>query len=197
MPSKAKSCAHCGSTTPNCSELKLCGGVCGGSVAYCHRDCQRAQYPIHKKVCWKKAPTDMITIQHPENGLDLGLKAYHQKDGFGCSGLRLMFSDHLGEERTRPHVIEFFGEYNDEMGWTVEGLTGMDWDILTNPVHGEGERASLRVGEAVFNTTRYKVEVDTLIKAGIIKDTGKRINMGMYGPHPVCRINIPVYVPPP
>ena len=191
MSSKAKSCAQCGSTAAsNSPELKQCGGVCGGSVAYCHRDCQRAHFPIHKKVCWKKAPTDTITIPHPENGLELGLRAIHQKDGFGCSGLRLMFSDHLGEERTRPHVLEFFGKYDTE---TAEGFTTIDWEILTNPVYDVCERASLKTGEAVFNTTKAKVEVDALIKAGIIKDTGKRIKIGMYDPHPVCRINIPLY----
>jgi len=108
-----------------------------------------------------------------------------------------MFSDHLGEERTRPHVIEFFGEYDDEMGWNVEGLATNYWQILTNPVHDERERERLKAGEAVFNTTKAKIEVDALIEAGIIKDTGKRITLGMYDPHPVCRINIPLYVPPP
>lgn len=201
MSSPVESCAHCGfipsDSGTGSATLKKCLGICGGSVAYCNRDCQRAHYKIHKKVCWKKASIDTITIKHPTNGLDLGLKAYHQKDGFGCSGLRLMFSDHLGEERTRPQVVEFFGEYDPEMGWTEEGLTTIDWDILTSPVHDVYDRARLKVGEAVFNTSRNKVEVDALIEAGIITDTGKQIKIGMYNPHPVCRINIPVYIPPP
>ncbi len=192
MFSKAnRSCTYCGKT-----KAHACSGVCGGRVAYCNRECQRAHNPIHEKFCWKKAPTDTITIRHPRNRLDLGLKAYHQKDGFGCSGLVLMYSDHLGEERTRPHVIECFGEYNDAMGWNIEGLKNVCWGIVTSPVHGEVDRASLEPGEAVFNMTNAKVEVIQLMSMGIITWTGKLIKIGNFPPHPVCRINLPLFVPP-
>lgn len=191
MPEERK-CSNlsCNITGPS---LKSCGGICNGSVSYCSRECQREHFKIHKNICYKKARTDTLSVPHPQKGpsLPIPLKAYHVKDGFGKSALRLQYSRHLGETALNLFVIEYFGEIDDEMGWNAEGLTTIPWCIATSPVHDLTEQRGLRFGEAVFNTTKSKAEVDALLEAGIISDTRRKIQMGFYPPHPVCRINLP------
>ena len=120
-------------------------------------------------------------MPHPQKGssLPIPLKAYHLKDGFGKSAIRLQYSSHLGEEALNPFVIEYFGEIDDEMGWNAEGLATIPWCIPTSPVHDLTERLALRFGEAVFNITKSKAEVDALLQAGIISDTGRKGTNGV------------------
>ena len=94
---------------------------------------------------------------------------------------------------------EFFGDDvpESEMKGAMKTFESIDWDIATNPVHDAVDRRMLNDGEAAFNVNKSQVEVDAMLKAGIIKDTGKRCQMGMYSKqHWICRINIPVFVPP-
>ncbi|KAI9016615.1 hypothetical protein DFJ74DRAFT_677811 [Hyaloraphidium curvatum] len=42
-------CAHCGRVSGDKAALKKCSGC--GLVEYCDRDCQRADWPEHKKIC--------------------------------------------------------------------------------------------------------------------------------------------------
>ena len=141
-----------------------------------------------------------LTIPHPTKpNVMIPLRAFHQIDGFGSSGMRLMYSSHLGKEKTRPHINEFFGDDvpESEMKGAMKTFESIDWDIATNPVHDAVDRRMLNDGEAAFNVNKSQVEVDAMLKAGIIKDTGKRCQMGMYSKqHWICRINIPVFVPP-
>ena len=67
------------------------------------------------------------------------------------------------------------------------------WCAVTSPVYDESDRKSLRAGEAVFNATKNPSEVQALLRHGIIKDTGKKVKIGYYSPHPVCRINLSLW----
>eukprot|EP00978_Attheya_sp_CCMP212_P001378 scaffold2881_cov45-Attheya_sp.AAC.3 len=41
------------------------------------------------------------------------------------------------------------------------------WAAVTNPVQDEKERRDLVLGEAAFNTEKYKSKIEALFKAGI------------------------------
>lgn len=171
VASRRNVCSNCGAEG---NDLKACSGTCGGSAMYCHGDCQKKHWrAVHKRECWKKADTDTFTIPHPKDGSKppIKLKAYHQLDGYGKSGMNLTYSEEPGKE-PKPYMI---------------------WCAATSPVADGADRSSLRPGEAVFNTTKHGVEVSALIRVGIIKDTGRKIKIGYYSPHPVCRINLPFH----
>ena len=165
-----KLCAACGSAGGN---LKACAGTCGGKVSYCGRECQAADFKLrHKKECWKKADTDTFFIPHPNDSSKgpIKLKAYRRLDGFDKDGVALTYNDDVNEE---PSI-------------------DMVWCLVTSPVHDDADRSSLKAGEAVFNMTKYRPEVEALIRHGIVKYTGRKIKIGYYSPHPVCRINLPL-----
>ena len=116
--------------------------------------------PRHKRECWRKADTDTFVIPHPHDDSKgpLRLKAYRRYDGYGKDALQLNYSDDVNEE---PSIYDV-------------------WCAVTSPVSGEPGHASLRAGEAVFNTTKCPTEVEALLRHGIIKDTGKKIKIGYY-----------------
>jgi hypothetical protein len=136
--------------------------------------------------------TDSTPIQ---DQYDVPLRAIHQLDGFGCSGLSLYFSGHCGKQALHPAIMKMFGEEDDEMGWNSDGITKIPWAIVTSPVHDDEDRETqLLPNEACFNISKYPREHEALIEAGIITATGKTLQIGYYPRlHPVCRINLPVY----
>mmetsp|Transcript_47397 Transcript_47397/g.55375 ORF Transcript_47397/g.55375 Transcript_47397/m.55375 type:complete len:205 (+) Transcript_47397:71-685(+) len=190
--SNDKMCSHCDLTT---DKLLRCAGGCGGNVQYCSSECQHAHWKKgHKRSCWKVGKVNTFTMPHPDSSRprpDVPLRAVHKLDAFGKSGLQLFYSNHLGEEATKPSVLDYFGEEDDEMGWNANGLEEMMWVIVTRPVHDVQDRARLKMGEACFNISKSSQEVEALLRSGIIKETGKTLQIGMYPVrHPICRINL-------
>lgn len=139
-------------------------------------------------------PSSTFTMSHPNPSKpDLPLRAVHRLDAFGKSGLAIFYSNHLGEEDMKHHVIDHFGEVDNEMGWNANGLANTAWNIVTSPVHDDYDRANLKMGEACFNVSKMPQEVEALLSNGIITDSGKTVQIGMYPiRHPICRINLPV-----
>uniref|UniRef100_A0A7S2U8N3 MYND-type domain-containing protein n=1 Tax=Attheya septentrionalis TaxID=420275 RepID=A0A7S2U8N3_9STRA len=184
-------CSQCGASKEN---IRHCKGACDGSVAYCNTKCQLAHWKAgHKSECGKQQvdPNFVLSLKHTNSSIPtVPLQAKHQLDGFGKSGISLWYSDHMGEEALHPHVMMYYGEVNDE---NRKDIIERPWAAVTNPVHDEKERRDLVHGEAAFNTEKYKSEIEALLKAGIITDTGKKTQIGYYNhKFPICRINIPV-----
>jgi hypothetical protein len=127
-------CSNCGKTK---DKLLRCGGACGGSVAYCNKDCQIADWKAgHKQKCGKKKKIDSTregTCVLSSLDAPVPLKCFHELDGFGKSGLSVYYSDHMGEEALRPHIIQLFGEVDDEMEWNAKGIQKIPWEIVTKP----------------------------------------------------------------
>mmetsp|Transcript_36077 Transcript_36077/g.87209 ORF Transcript_36077/g.87209 Transcript_36077/m.87209 type:complete len:107 (+) Transcript_36077:1766-2086(+) len=100
----------------------------------------------------------------------------------------------MGEDFSRPHVIDVFGEYDPEET-NGEALSSVGWSYATSPVHDEHDAASLKPGEAVFNIKKIRMSTyQAMIQAGIIKDTGKTMQIGMYPMRfPVARVNLEIY----
>jgi hypothetical protein len=140
-------CSNCGTPGGN---LKQCSGTCGGIAYYCNQECQVTHYKKeHKKTCWKKASSPCFVAPSDTDPLpDVPLRAYRQLDGFGCSGVSLYYSNHMGEEFIKPHVIDIYGEYNLGDGKNLESVP---WSMATSPVYDDRDRSSLKPGEAVFN----------------------------------------------
>ena len=67
----------------------------------------------------------------------------------------------------------------------------MPWSYVTSPLYDEdGGATLLKRGEAVFNIKQL-AEGPLTVQAGIIKDTGRTIQIGMYPiQFPVARINL-------
>jgi hypothetical protein len=208
--SAMNACFACGkyAKDKNIERLLRCGRC--KYALYCDLECQRSDWKKHKKLCRsppKHVDSDidatfllpanapkMIDLGSEQNNAPLPLKAFHQLDGFGKSSMVLMFSDHAGKDALKPYVIAYFGEINDENGWNAEGLTTIPWGIVTSPMHDlDDARRILGPSEAVFNKSKFPEEIKALLDAGIITDTGKTYKMGYYDPHPVCKINLPLY----
>ena len=62
--------------------------------------------------------------------------------------------------------------------------------FITTPV----EDAGLKRGEACFNVSKARIEYEALLQHKIITPTGRTFQVGSYPqPHPICRINLPLY----
>jgi hypothetical protein len=179
-------CSHCGNRREGSNNnLLKCGGICGGKARYCNASCQKSHRSIHKHECWRKADTDTFTIPYPNNGEEgeslppIKVKAYHQLDGYNRSGINLTYAESYPMNPMEPDG----DQYPKDMTWTY----------ATTPIDDESGGRSLKYGEAVFNTTKHPVEVNALLEMGIIKDTGKKLDLNYYKQHPICRINLPIY----
>ena len=184
-------CSHCGATD---GKLLMCNGACGGVVQYCGKDCQVTHWKQrHKHECWKVAKTNTFTVPNPKLGKpDVPLRALRQLDGFGKPGVCIYYSNHLGDESTRYFVEEIFGEVDEE---SMKEIQNVPYCVATSPIYDEVDRELLRPGEACFNISKNKEVFDALVRNNIISVTDKTLQIGMYPTmHPVCRINLPLYV---
>lgn len=172
---------------------------------YCGKSCQRADWSMHKKICpiEGKSVAQPLTFEvshppgHPFSQLPAApLKAVRRMDGFGGSGMTLLFSDHLGLEPLLPYAEMIMGlceseKENLEQAKELADNGELPYELhVTSPV--EPTLMKLKPEEACFNTAKYPDAINALLTNGIITDTGKRVKIGLYPEKfPVCRINAP------
>ncbi|KAL7452510.1 hypothetical protein ACHAWC_004236 [Mediolabrus comicus] len=193
-------------TCSNCcreaSTLLRCKGKCGGDAMYCNKSCQKADWKMHKKICpvgGKSAQKLTFEISHPTGHPfadfpDAPVQAVRRMDGYGGSGMTLLFSDHLGIEPLLPYADELLACDNEQDKrekaiWMGEGNFPYEAHVTT-PV--DPNVMKLKPEEACFNTEKYGDAVNALLQHGIIEDTGKKIQIGYYPvKFPICRIHAP------
>lgn len=169
---------------------------------YCNKSCQKADWKMHKKICpvgGKSAQKLTFEISHPTGHPfadfpDAPVQAVRRMDGYGGSGMTLLFSDHLGIEPLLPYADALLACDNEQDKrekaiWMGEGNFPYEAHVTT-PV--DPNVMKLKPEEACFNTEKYGDAVNALLQNGIIEDTGKRIQIGYYPvKFPICRIHAP------
>eukprot|EP00581_Thalassiosira_minuscula_P005685 CAMPEP_0183740844 /NCGR_PEP_ID=MMETSP0737-20130205/60654_1 /TAXON_ID=385413 /ORGANISM="Thalassiosira miniscula, Strain CCMP1093" /LENGTH=156 /DNA_ID=CAMNT_0025975999 /DNA_START=138 /DNA_END=608 /DNA_ORIENTATION=+ len=123
---------------------------------------------------------------------DIPVRAVRRMDGYGGSGVTLMFSDHLGMERLIPHAkMRYACDYEFEALECARAMLEEPAEAhVTSPVDPDVMR--LKPAEAAFNTEKYPEAFQALLENGIITDTGKRVQIGLYpNKFPICRIYAP------
>jgi len=151
---------------------------------------------MHKKMCPRgKATAKSLTLVLPAPEVDLPevpVRAVRRMDGHGGSGLTLMYSDHIGIERLIPFAEKYYScDDEDEARDTAKHMTKEAYEQhVTSPV--SPDIMKLKPSEACFNTNKYPDAVRALLSNGIITDTGKRVQIGLYPEKfPICRIHAP------
>ena len=184
---------HCGREA---TDLKKCTGACGGDAPYCNRKCQRLDWSMHRKICPRvqgaSAQPLMFVLPPPPNIMvarmesitlgNISVRAVRRMDGYGNSGLSILFSDHLGIDPLIPYAkINFANDNEDEARANAELMIkdGHAYDnAVTSPAHPGIMK--LKPGEACFNTEKHQHIVSVLLSEGIITDTGMRVHLGLY-----------------
>ena len=137
---------------------------------------------------------DWFTREHPEykTGLpEVPVRAVRRLDGFGNSGVTLLYSDHLGIERLVPYALMQWPDGNARKTAMMMGKGNHAYEnAVTSPVPPDVMK--LKPGEAAFNTAKYPDAVRALLSNGIITDTGKKVQLGHYPEKfPICRVHAP------
>lgn len=192
----------CSNCCREAGDLLKCTGGCGGVDVYCNRTCQKADWAMHKKICPRgNGVAQPLTFIMPPlaNGFpEAPVRAVRKMDGYGNSGVMLVWSGHLGVERLIRHARELYcndkddeNEVRDVVKAMIEGDPSFLYEPhVTSPVSPEVMK--LKPGEACFNTEKYPEAVRALLENGIITDTGKRVKVGLYKEKfPVCRVHAP------
>ena len=155
---------------------------------------------MHKKICPRgNAVAQSLTfaLPAPEEGFpEVPVRAVRRMDGYGQSGMTLLFSDHLGIEKLMPYAARQFpcdcddeDETRDTAKWMGGGNAAYEPHV-TSPV--SPDIMMLKPGEAAFNTEKYPDAVRALLSNGIITDTNKKVQIGLYPEQfPICRIHAP------
>lgn len=190
-------CYNCGRKA---DDLHKCTGKCGGEEIYCHRKCQKADWRMHKKICPRgdgiAQPLTLVVPVPPIEDLprEVPVRAVHRMDGYGQSGMSLVYSDHLGIDKLLPFAEwQLPSDYEDDSRGTAEWMGKGNFAYeqhVTSPV--KPDIMKLKPAEACFNTEKYGDAVKALLSSGIITDTGKRVQIGYYPEKfPICRIHAP------
>jgi len=90
-------CTNCGRQA---NDLKRCTGSCGGQDFYCNRQCQKADWKMHKKICprGEDSTVQSLTFTLPVAGIEeeVPLRAKRTLDAYAQSEVIICYSDHLG-----------------------------------------------------------------------------------------------------
>eukprot|EP00986_Skeletonema_menzelii_P014692 scaffold10026_cov187-Skeletonema_menzelii.AAC.2 len=159
---------------------------------------------MHKKMCPvgdNSAQKLTFEMSHPPGHPfadlpDAPVQAVRRMDGYGGSGMTILFSDHLGIEPLLPYADELFSyccddeqDKREKAIWMSEGNYPYEAHVTT-PV--DPNVMKLKPEEACFNTEKYGDVVNALLQHGIIEDTGKKVQIGYYSvKFPICRIHAP------
>ena len=149
---------------------------------------------MHKKICPRgnNAAQPLTFVLHPENLPEVPVRAVRRCDGYGNSGVQIMYSNHLGLDAL-VHVAMF--QYSCESRAEARDCARnmheeMYAPAVTSPV--APDLMKLKPGEACFNIRKHRDVYDEIISNGIISDTGKRVQIGYYPERfPICRIHAP------
>ncbi len=171
---------------------------------YCNKSCQKSDWKMHKKICpvgGNTAQKLTFEMSHPPNHPfadlpDAPVQAVRRMDGYGGSGMTILFSDHQGIEplipyakKLLPHCCDNEQETREQAMYMGQGNCPYESHV-TAPV--DPSVMKLKPEEACFNTEKYGDAVKALLQNGIIEDTGKRVQIGMYPEKfPICRIHAP------
>lgn len=193
-------CSNCGRVA---LKLLKCKGKCGGDASYCNKSCQKADWKMHKKICpvgGKSAQKLTFEMSHPpghpfaELPNAAPVQAVRRMDAYGGSGVTILYSDHLGIEPLMPYADLLFccddvEDTCEKAQWMGEGNHPYEAHV-TSPV--DPRVMWLKPEEAAFNTEKYGDAVNALMQHGIITDTGKKVQIGLYPEKfPICRIHAP------
>lgn len=90
----------------------------------------------------------------------------------------MYYSDHLGLDVLRSAAAAAFGAESDEEVLACAHNLAVMYCAVTSPIGPDV--ATLEPGEVVLNTHKYGPVCAALLAAGIVVDTGKRVNINYY-----------------
>ena len=161
---------------------------------YCNKSCQKADWKMHKKICpvgGNSAQKLTFEMSHQPGHPFAPVQAVRRMDGYRGSGVTILFSDHLGIERLIPYANLLFccddeQETLENAKWMGEGNYFYEAHVTT-PV--DPNVMKLKPEEACFNTEKYGDAVKELVQQGIISETGKKVQIGLYPEKfPICKL---------
>lgn len=122
------------------------------------------------------------------NGIRLPLAALPTANGYGLQGVALLYSDYEGEAVLQPWADMYNADaadlaYNGEV---MHGTPGV-------PIGPQQlAAAGINLDCWVANTHKFPDEIDAMLKAGVIVDTGKRMDFNFYKNLPAVKFTAPV-----
>jgi hypothetical protein len=111
------------------------------------------------------------------------------KDGYGQSGIYVMYDDFLGAEALIPVMKACF--YYDENKTTQEDLLALKNEIFVVPT-SPCQSQRLSPNECVIVRTKHPAVFDALRDYECVVDTGRQAEIGMHRDCRICTINFPI-----
>mmetsp|Transcript_27021 Transcript_27021/g.42406 ORF Transcript_27021/g.42406 Transcript_27021/m.42406 type:complete len:197 (+) Transcript_27021:276-866(+) len=159
---------------------------------------------MHKKICpvgGNTAQKLTFEMSHPPNHPfadlpDAPVQTVRRMDGYGGSGMRYCSPIIRVSNHSFPMLKSYFVAImskrlvtREQAMYISEGHYPYESHV-TAPV--DPSVMKLKPEEACFNTEKYGDAVKALLQNGIIEDTGKRVQIGMYPEKfPISRIHAP------
>eukprot|EP00386_Alphamonas_edax_P012096 GDKI01037933.1.p1 GENE.GDKI01037933.1~~GDKI01037933.1.p1 ORF type:complete len:242 (-),score=49.14 GDKI01037933.1:320-1045(-) len=193
----------CGKPAPNtCFRCK--------QACYCSRECQKAHWKEHKSMCdllqeigesqacavaaaaaeseeQREASVKDLCVGNftvVSQGKRNPLAAYPSANGYGLQGVAVLYSDHEGMDVLQPIAQEVWGADADDIAFNDNAVYCMPGV----PVAPERLRAAgIPLDCWVANTHKCPEVIQAMLDAGVIVDTGKRIDQGFYQDLPAVK----------